>query len=103
LVSLLGIRVSLQASEIFEALEEIPSYGLGRDEMLKAYGILGHHAVSCCSLQEYCQRLTPQRFIIRDSHLTRQTTTPTVPFYLFVVRQASLPEQQIKVDGRSRC
>ncbi|KAG2556128.1 hypothetical protein PVAP13_8NG061904 [Panicum virgatum] len=31
-----------QASEIFEALEEIPSYGLDRDEMLKAYGILGH-------------------------------------------------------------
>jgi hypothetical protein len=32
----------VQASEIFEALEEIPSYGLDRDEMLKAYRILGH-------------------------------------------------------------
>jgi hypothetical protein len=33
---------AVQASEIFEALEEIPSYGLDRDDMLKAYRILGH-------------------------------------------------------------
>jgi hypothetical protein len=31
---------SVQASEIFEAFQEIPSYGLDHDEIIKAYSIL---------------------------------------------------------------